>query len=284
MKQKQSQKVVINIGEVKPKRKPAKRKPAPRKPKAPAPGGGGGGGGGAPPAGGMSMPSDFFARGPPTVILPNRGGPIVESPSQIQQLIKPIEQLLLKIDQRPAEDEERRPSMKTVRDYMAQYIESFSYPELAPDPQFLTSASSSSSKAAYPMLEVREQGTQTAKATAETGTQYIVEQGPQPLIKPANLDPLVDQVRPVSESKQEDLPIEEESSAKYLASELQQLRDEGKLTESFLKKFQVSRPVVVNGKSSTLIQIARGLGMKTSRFDYDLSKSAFVKKILDHIK
>ena len=300
MKQKQTQKVVINIGETKPKRRAPRRK-APARGTRPKPGapGGGVGGGGAPPVGGVSMPSDFFPRGPPTVILPNRAGPIAEPQSQLQQLIRPIEQSLLRLEMRqppqlPAPQyiaegkEEERPTMKSIRDYMAQYLESIPF---APEPQFASTASyseASASSAAYPMLEVREQGTQTGKMTAETGTQYVVDQPDEPLVKPAGVDPLIDSVRPV-ESKPRKVVIEEDvedeklpsAITEYTAKEIQDMRDRGQITEEFLRQYQVSR---VDRRNMNLLKVARKLGMAMTNLDKSSTKQALIDRILAFVR
>lgn len=304
VKQKQSQRVVINIGETKPKRRAPRRKALPRGGAPPRPGGGpgGAGAGGAP-----SMPSDFFPRGPPTIILPNRAGPIVDSTTQLQQLIKPFEQQLLRLEQavRPLppsrlpyvaeEKQEEKPTMKSIRDYMAQYIESL---PMAPEPTFKSASASSSSSTEPLMLETVDRGTQTRRTTtAETGTQYVIDEPPQPLVKATGTgtDPLVDNVRPVSE-KPKKVQIDEESDEEkkpsppkareeeplfYSAGDIQRLRDQGKITRDFLNKLQKKES---NPRGLNLLKIARKLGLVISKEQEKLTKADIINLILDEIK
>lgn len=279
VKQKQSQKVVINIGDLKPKpkrRAPRKKAPA-RKGVGPS-GGGGPGGGGVPGTHPSSTVADFLPRPFAFFGQPLRGGPpqpVVEPLSQFQQLIKPLEQGLLRLESSQAKQQEEQLTMKKVQDYMAQYVNSVSY---APDPEYSSSSS--------PVIEEIKYDDQVEP---ETGTQFVVEQPDQPLVKPDGVDPLVDNVRPVEEKAAQPAPqpeprprrvvIEDEE---WTPAEIQQIRDQGKLPD-LLKKLQVSRTVKVDDKKLSLIQVARFLGMKTSRSDYALDKAPMIKKILDFV-
>lgn len=294
MKQKQSQKVVINIGETKPKRRAPRRRAPPRGGAPPRPGGGGGGAG----AGGApSMPSDFFPRAPPTVILPSRTGPIAEPTSQIQQLIRPIEQTLLRLEQavRPPPPPQPLPyvpredllTMRQVRDYMAQYIESL---EVAPDPKFV----SSSSSAEKPSIELIEE---VRAPPSQSGTQYVVEQPKQPLVS-AEPVPLVDAVQPVKPAKPAEpaepakpakkieVEDEDEKGEKILSQRdsesrsewVQRLRDEGEFTVSFLNKLHATKGDEYGLSLSTILT---GLGIKHDRSK--LKKQDAIKQIREYV-
>lgn len=235
VKQKQTQKVVINIGEAKPKRR--RRAPAKKAPKAgtqPRPGGGGGGGGGVPPP--LAQPSDFFPRGPPTVILPSRAGPAVEPTSSLQQLVKPLEQalLLLRPPAQPVPQalpapmeaegkEERMPKQLTTQDISDFILRQFNQlpiyreePELySPTPPIIESGAAtpsmfipqSKSLREYlsEMTEVKEIETQTEetrlKELPSTGTQVQIAE-PEPALVQAGQRPLVDAVVQPSEAAQ----------------------------------------------------------------------------------
>jgi hypothetical protein len=182
--------------------------------------------------------------------------------------------------------------MKAIRDYMAQYIESL---PMAPEPSFKSASASSSTEPL--MLETVDRGTQTRRTTtAETGTQYVVDEPPQPLVKAAGTDPLVDNVRPVKESK---FKIEDESEDEekkppppkpreetqifYSAGDIQRLRDQGKITREWLSKFQARRANDPTGL--TLVGIASKLGRVISREDQrTLKKQELIDIILDFIK
>jgi hypothetical protein len=288
VKQKQSQKVVINIGDTKPKRRAPRRKAAPRGGAPPRPGGGGGG---AAPGGAPAMPGDFFPRGPPTVILPNRAGPIAEPISQIQQLIRPIEQTLLRLEQaaRPPPPPQPLPyvpreellTMRQVRDYMAQYIDSL---EVAPDPKFV----SSSSSAEKPRIELIEEAKYPA---SQSGTQFVVDQPQQPLIS-AEPIPLVDSVKPIQQEKAaqpavsappKKVEIDEEEDDEFTLSQrsgetrpqwIQRLRDDGEFTASYLKTLHATKP---DEYGLSLATILTGLGVKPDRTK--LKKDEAIKQI-----
>lgn len=322
VKQKQTQKVVINIGEAKPKRR--RRAPTKKAPKAGTqarPGGGGGGGGGVPPQ--LAQPGDFFPRAPPTVILPNRAGPVVESTASIQQLVKPLEQalLLLRPPTQPVPQalpapkeaeskEERIPkqlTMQDVRDYMMRQFEQLpiyreeqeSYAATPPiiesgaaTPSLFVPQSKSLREYLSEMSEVREMETQTEekrlKELPSTGTQVqIVE--PEPALVSAGQRPLVDAVVQPSEAAKPAVSQEEEvefPAEIYTKDDIRQLDREQKITKSFLDQFVVKKKSAARRKPGQatidLLDIGRALGLRFEQGAQGAPKQEIIDFILEN--
>lgn len=258
MKQKQVQNVKIVIGETKPKRKPRRRAPVRRAPPAgapPRPGGGGAGGGGPlpfPPPPPPGIPSNL----PFPQLFPSRAGPAVESQAQLQQLVKPLEQSLLRLEQQirapqalpalpaPARDEgkeEERISMRDLQDYVARYYDAYAQPE-----------SSLSSKEAM-AYEIREIETQTEEPVRVTiGTQTQIDEPPRPLVE-AGQKPLIDAVVQPHEEK---IMIDEEDLLSI--TDLQRLRRQGGITENFLAQFTLKQ---APKRGHNIFSIAKALGI-----------------------
>lgn len=320
-KQKQVQNVKIYVGEQKPKRRrraPARRAPAPRAPRVGGGGGAGGGGGGPlpfpppPPLG--STGTSFFPQ-----MFPQRAGPAVEPRSQLQQLIKPLEQSLLRLEQQaqrpalpaPAEEKEeaRKPfSIQDVRHLMAQYVESLPMYEEPARPAISSSSA---------MTETSDIGTQTrGVSTRETGTQVQLVQPQQPLIQ-AGQEPLVDRVvspiiftpmggmepeydfpeiregpsQPSTSSSSTTpqgpiLPEEEEEDIvfpiirDYKPEDIRALERDGKITREFLEGFQVKKITKPQQRNMNLVKIAVSLGIPTSRSDQSQTKKFMIDYIL----
>lgn len=213
-KQKQIQNVKIVIGETKRRKAPARRAPG-RRPPPLGPAGGSGGGGPLqrPPPGPPGQPSNL----PFPNLFPPRSGPFVEPQSQLQQLIRPFEQSLLRIEQqlRPAlpapaapvaeEKQEMRPQlqMRDIRDYVMDFYEGMRKEPAQPAPPFFSRAAEPSVSSQQiireygmvgPLQEVREIETQTEPPLrVSSGTQTVIAEPPQALI-PAGQRPLVDVV------------------------------------------------------------------------------------------
>jgi len=134
--------------------------------------------------------------------------------------------------------------------------------------------------------ETRDQGSQTRVATAETGTQYVVDEPPRPLVSEV-VEPLVDSVRSVRkaelEEEDEKVPAREPQQIFYSAGDIQRLRDQGKITREWLSKFQAKRANDPSGL--TLVGIASKLGRTISREDQKiLKKPELIDLILQFIK
>lgn len=315
VKQKQTQKVVINIGETKPKRR--RRAPVRRAPAGggrPRPGAGGGGGGGAPMP--PAQPSDFFPRGPPTVILPNRAGPVVESQSSIQQLIKPLEKTLLALQSAKApaalpdfsrvgegkEEERAQPlSMKDVRDYLMRQFESLPmYRQDGTESPARPATSKSLREYMTEITETREIGTQTPRTSVqETGTQVQVA-GPAPPLVEAVRPPLVDAVVQPQEQKQperrpqpmqveeeeEELVIELDRPATYSRNDIRELDRRGQINQAFLQRFPVKKKSA--GKRTAgeigldLLDIGLALGLSFGRGSGGAPKAEVINFIMQN--
>jgi hypothetical protein len=241
-----------------------------------------------------------------------RQGPVVEPQSQLQQLVKPIEQTLLRLEQavRPQlpgpvieEKQEARPQiqMRDVRDYVMDFMSLYEQPAQAARPAISSSSSSS-------MTETSEIGTQTyPKQTRETGTQVQIEQPAQPLVKPAGTEPLVDRVvqgpaQPASSksasSKEFIIEMEEdedEPASSYTiprpsfitaerVTQVREMRDKKKLTRDWLTGLTIKGGIESGYQNWDLYSISKALGLvpiepkKTKG-----SKSAFVDYILSNV-
>lgn len=259
MKQKQVQNVKIVIGETK-RRRAAPRRAAPRRPPP----------GGAPPAGGAggAPPRPPPQAGAPSYIpfpqmFPPRQGPVVEPQSALQQLIRPFEQTLARLQgpQQPS-----RPALEAgdVMRYVGrivsplyEQIEMLQQPA-RPEPLRAADASSSSSTGMGPLIqEQREIEVQTDLTVPYTAQIQLVE--PQPPLVRAGDRPLVDAVVQPSEGKEmedddREAIIEDDD---LTVNEIQKLQREGKITRTYLNKFQVTRLT----RNMNLLKIGSALGV-----------------------
>lgn len=239
------------------------------------------------------------------MMFPQRSGPVVQPESQLQQLVKPFEQSLLRLEQviRPAlpapqrdaaeGKEEAKPlTLQDMRHMMARYVESLPVYNEQQAAQPAVSSSSSSTSMMGPLIgETSEIGTQTeAKQTRETGTQVQIEQPPQPLVKPAGTEPLVDRVvslspppsgpaQPaVSEKKEEEFPEVAERGQFDPRNEstrfeyIRQMEKEGKITREWLEQFQTSqagsKALQERYGNLNLYQIFQALGLTRPKLKY----------------
>lgn len=305
-KQKQIQNVKIYVGE-KPKRRRARRAPARRPPAQPAVGGSGGGGPlPRPPPEPPGIPSNL----PFPNLFPARPGPspLVEPQSQLQQLIKPFQESLLRIEQqlkpalpapRPEEKEEARPQlqMRDVRDYVMDYLAMYQ-PEPLPQPISRAAEPSVSSQQIIrdygmvePIQEVREIETQTEEPVrVSMGTQTVMVEPQQPLVQ-AGQQPLVDAVVAPHEMKAEEkevAPSLQIWSPSYNTAErvvqVRQLRDTGRLTREFLSGLSIKGGLEAGYPRWDLYTISRGLGLspiepKSTKGN----KTAFIDYILRNL-
>jgi len=240
-------------------------------------------------------------------MFPQRAGPAIEPVSQLQQLVKPIEQSLLRLEQRAQrpvlegpvieeKEEARKPfSIQDMRHMMAQYVETLPMYE---EP-----------KAAQPsvsrMMETSDMGTQTRVATRETGTQVQLLAPDQPLIR-AGPEPLVDRVvSPMAQQQEFDFPeIREPASPKvassaststtsagpeeeqkdYTTEDIRALEKKGKITKDFLEQFQVRRANRPEHRGFNLLKVASSLGVPVSRREPLPSKKTIVDLILESLR
>lgn len=173
--------------------------------------------------------------------------------------------------------------------------------------------------AAMPAIsEARDMSTQTKMIqTSEAGTQFQLEQPPQPLIR-AGQEPLVDRVvSPIiftpmagkeqveydwpsqpSQSSQaaqaavsspkkvkEEFPeLEEEEDLPilldYKPEDIRELEKQGRITREFLQGFQVKSIVKPQQRNMNLLKIAVALGIPTSRSDQSQTKKNIISYIL----
>ena len=316
-KQKQIQNVKIYVGE-KPKRRraPARRAPTRR----PPPQGGAGGSGGVaplprPPPEPPGIPSNL----PFPNLFPARAGPVplVEPQSQLQQLIKPFQESLMRIEQqlkpalpapRPEEKEEARPQlqMRDVRDYVMDYLAMYQ-PEPLPQPISRAAEPSFSSQQiirdygmAEPIQEVREIETQTEEPVrVSMGTQTVMVEPPQPLVQ-AGQQPLVDAVVTPHEARPKKVVIEEEeevirpaqlgipkpsfNTAERVA-QIRQLRDSGQITREWLSRMTIKGGLETSGYPVwDLYTVSKGLGLyPIEPAKSKGSKTAFIDYILRNL-
>jgi hypothetical protein len=296
-KQKQIQNVKIYVGE-KPKRRraPARRAPVRRAPQPPAAGGAGGGGPlPRPPPEPPGIPSNL----PFPNLFPPRVGPTpaVEPQSQLQQLVKPFQESLLRIEQqlkqpvlpppRVEEKEEMRPqlTMRNVRDYLVDYMTSYQ-PMLIPQMSRAAEPSVSSQQIireygmVEPIQEVREIETQTEEPVrVSMGTQTVMVEPEQPLIQ-AGQQPLVDAVvapheaprtrkvvvedekelAPAQPARPYAIPRPSFNTAERVA-QVRQIRDEGRLTREWLNSLTIKSGIEAGYAMWDLYTISRALGL-----------------------
>ena len=279
MKQKQVQNVKIVIGEL--KRKAPARQRAPRRAPRRAPPGGGGALPQPPPPplgapGNQPFPQMFAAR----------AGPVVESLPQLQQLVRPLEQSLLRLEQRalaapapalPTAPAQPMLNMRDIQDYVARYYESV---EQQPDFEYPQGAARASSSSSSSMREIQETGAQTdlqLPPNREVGIQYQIEQPDQAFVQ-AIEPPLVDAVVAPHEAEgKQEIIIEEININDYTPEELRQLRRDGTITKAFLNDFTVKRSLRLG---HNLLTIAGALGIALPKA---ISRSGTKTEVIDYI-
>lgn len=258
MKQKQVQNVKIVIGETK-RRRAAPRRAAPRRPPP----------GGAPPAGGAggAPPRPPPQAGAPSYIpfpqmFPPRQGPVVEPQSALQQLIRPLEQTLARLQgpQQPSRPAlEAADVMRYVGRIVSPLYEQLEMLQSRPEPARAAEASSSSSSTGMgPLIQEQREIEVQTDLTVPYSAQIQLVEPPPPLVR-AGDRPLVDAVVQPSEGKEEARPeLEAEIEDDDLTvNEVQKLQREGKITRNFLNKFQVSRLT----RNTNLLKIGSALGV-----------------------
>lgn len=308
-KQKQTQKVVINIGETKPRRKRTVKK-APRRPAPSQPGAGGGAGGGTPQP--PAQPSDFFPRGPPTVILPNRVGPLIEPGPSLAQLIKPLEQTLLALRQ-PAQppalpapppappappappSEGKEESTFTEQDFREMFSRHLAslpiYREDVAARPAVSYEAKSSNEYLRELPHMREIGTQTIeKRMSGQQIQMVQPEASIALIQDAP-KPLVDAlIQPVEAEEKEEAVIEQEfpelGIKEYTQEDIRIMDNAGEITRSFLDGFPVKKKAIskrgAGQRGFDLLDIGRALGLRFGKDAQGSPKDQIIDFILEN--
>lgn len=276
MKQKQVQNVKIVIGETK-RRRAAPRRVAPRRPPpagAPPVVGSGGGPPRPPPHAGAPSYIPF------PQMFPIRQGPVVESQPSLQQLIRPLEQTLARLQgpqQTPRPALEAADIMRYVGRIVSPLYEQIEmlqqpgrlYPlraaEASSSSQEPLRAAEASSTGMGPQIqEQREIAVQTEFTVPDHTAQIQLVEPPPPLVR-ARDRPLVDAVVQPSEGKEEAIPypdveIEDDDLIEdndLTVNDIQKLQRQGKITRNYLNKFQVSRLT----RNMNLLKIGSALGV-----------------------
>tara|TARA_R110002126_G_scaffold103952_1_gene237189 strand:+ start:8047 stop:8784 length:738 start_codon:yes stop_codon:yes gene_type:complete len=234
-----------------------------------------------------------------------RAAPVVEPVSQLQQLIRPLEQSLLRLEQRPAQlsqqqieegkqEADPRLGLRDVADYVSRFYESFQQqPGFEPSPvssnfhggRAALPSSSSSSDYDRAFQEIQEMSTQTDLSfpmDRQVGIQYQIEAVRPPLVE-AVRPPLIDAIVAPHEEDIIIEELEEEPRGQALTEEdLRRIRDRNGLTETFLQTFPIRGTQKKRGHN--LISIARAVGVPLPKtISRDGRKVDFIDYIIKNL-
>lgn len=298
-RQKQVQNVKIVIGETKAKRRraPQRRAPQRRPPPLGPPGGGAAGGAPPPPPPPSAGAPGFF---PFPMMFPQRSGPIVESTSQLQQLVRPLEQSLRLLEQArqpppappapPAQPAQLPFDYRSVRDFVSRYIENYPIIEEEVPKRSIAVGGPDEVNPALgnwgQQYQIVAPDPALVRAVDPPLVDAVVqpdERGPEP--PPAPPQPPQEEKRPdemkaeIEYEEEEELPIPKRRE-EYTKPDILDLDRRGNLNEDFLKPFPVKK-TGNKQRGLDLLDIGRTFGISFPTYAQSEPKENIIRFIME---